>query len=60
MPTNTTTVVCRVCGDKTIFINGTPENDHITEYSSGKFKCNSCGITSDDSYLSNAFEITTS
>jgi hypothetical protein len=43
-------VICVTCGDRTVFTDGTPDNDHITLTNSGpnKYKCNGCGAQTDD------------
>ena len=37
-------VMCHVCGDITIWTDGTPDNDHILKTAStpDKYKCQSC------------------
>jgi hypothetical protein len=42
-------VMCRVCGDETIFTDGTPDNQHITKTAStpDKYLCQSCGNYTD-------------
>jgi len=46
----TVIVQCVSCGDQTIFIDGTSQDDHIEKTASGpdKYLCHSCGARTDD------------